>query len=140
MSNRHDYAPDRLRRYLRRYHEIALMADDARGIRYDGDRVHRGRDPLRDATIKSDVDLALGWLQTMDQRAALFVFEHYIGWGDDPARRLTANIADRFDLSQSQVHRIITAAIREMSEYLGYRSPLDGEASDMAATTPSLRS
>lgn len=117
----HDYSPACVRRYLRRYHELAASADGLRGIRYDGDRIlHSGeRDPHKCAHIKSDLDQSLGWLHTVDQRAAWLVFEHYVGWEGKTVD--TATLADRYDLAQSSIHRIITASIREMAEQLGWR-------------------
>lgn len=132
MAEPYDYSPDKLRRYLRRYHEFADMADGLRGIRYDGEKIlHSGeRDPHKAAHIKADIDSALGWLQTRDGRAAWLVFEHYVGWESKTVD--TATLADRYDLAQSSIHRIITAAIREMAEQLGWREVTDCEAQEVA--------
>lgn len=131
IAEPNDYSPAHVRRYLRRYHELAALADGLRGIRYDGEKIlHSGeRDPHKSAHIKADIDQAIGWLQQMDQRAALLVFEHYVGWGGKITD--TATLADRYDLAQSSIHRIITAGIREMSEQLGWRE-MPEEAIDAA--------
>lgn len=119
ITEQGDYAPDKLRRYLRRYHEIAMLADGAHGIRYDRDERGRTdeRDPMKNAHIKRDLDAAIGWLQMMDFRAAEMVAAHYIDLKE------CADVADRFDISQRTVHRVISSSIQEMAGFLGWRKP-----------------
>ena len=121
-----DYSPAQLRSYLRRYHEIAARCDGAHAIRYDSDRIAHtvAPDPMRNVHLKRDIDSALGWLQTMDSRSAVVVFEHYVGIkGNKPVD--TADLADHYGMSQRQVHRMISTSIDEMAWFLGWRSVSD---------------
>lgn len=121
IAEPNDYSPDRLRKYLRRYNELAAMADGVRGIRYDGDqRAQTGdRDPLRNLHIKVSIDLALGWLQSLDQRSAWLIYRHYL------CGVMTADLAEECELSQRTLHRVISSAIQEMATFLGWRQPVE---------------
>jgi hypothetical protein len=126
----HDYSPDRVRKCLQRYPEIAAKCSEVKSQRFDPDLPPARSKPeqWRYVNTKRDIDEAIGWLQTMDQRAAELVFLHYVELKD------TASLADRFELAQSSIHRIISSGIKEMAWKLGWR-----ESNQVDVESPSTR-